>query len=157
MSPRWNGNVALVTERTYNFARGFIAPYYSSQFQFQWKALDVLELGASGGFFLETRPGGSVEEVTYNARPFFSLTPLNDLNFRVYVDNIWVRSTGQLERVVAGFLVSYNFLPKSWIYLALNDVESRRSGTEEMGDPLPRAMHVDGRAGVFKVRYLYYF
>jgi hypothetical protein len=157
MSPRWHGNITLVTERIYNFARGFIAPYYSSQFEFDWKALDILELGASGGFFLETRPAGSLEEVTYNGRPFFSLTPINDLNFRVYVDNIWLRSTGQLERVVTGLLVSYNFLPKSWIYLAINDVESRRSGTDEMGDPLPRAMHVDGRAGVFKVRYLYYF
>jgi hypothetical protein len=98
--------------------------------------------------YVEWKPDGSLEDITYNARPYFSLTPVNDLNFRVYVDNVFVRSTDKLEHVILGFLFSYNFLPKSWIYFALNQVEQR--------DPTSRLMQIVGRAAVLKVKYLYY-
>jgi hypothetical protein len=73
---------------------------------------------------------------------------VNDLNFRVYMDNVFTQSTDKLEHVILGFLFSYNFLPKSWIYLAINQVEQR--------DPITRLMQIEGRAAVLKVKYLYY-
>jgi hypothetical protein len=87
-----------------------------------------------------------VEEVTYNARPFISATPINNLNVRIYVDHVLMRSTGKLEQLIGGLLFSYNFSPKSWVYLAINEVQYR---------PEER-LRVQNRAAVFKLKYLYY-
>jgi hypothetical protein len=99
---------------------------------------------------------GSIEDITYNARPYVSLTPINNLNLRVYVDDVFLRSSDQNERVIVGFLFSYNFLPKSWIYLALNEVQERKDLLDGSGFAVSRQMEVTGRAGVAKVKYLYY-
>jgi hypothetical protein len=156
-SPRWQGGIAGGIEHTYNFARGYVAPYIFANVEFGWKVMDVLEVGSSGGVFREEKPDGSVEEITYNARPYFSLTPINNFNIRLYVDNLLLRSTGNLQSVIAGLLVSYNFLPKSWIYFAINDIRNRADGLDAYGNTVSGPMRIAARAGVLKIRYLYYF
>jgi hypothetical protein len=54
-------------------------------------------------------------------------------------------------------LFSYNFLPKSWVYVALNDVRGRSPGIDLLGLPVERVLKVSDRAAVLKVKYLYYF
>ena len=98
-----------------------------------------------------------VDAITYNARPYFSLTPINNLNFRVYIDNVYSSETDKLERIIAGFLFSWNFLPKSWIYFALNDYRDRSDEYDPQGNLLPNKLHLTDRAAVLKVKYLYYF
>jgi hypothetical protein len=148
ISPRWQLNVYGGYSRTYNFLRDYLGNFFSFGTEADWKALNEFEIGTSYDMYVEWKPDGSLEDIMYNARPYFSLTPVNDLNFRVYVDNVYVQSTDKLEHVILGFLFSYNFLPKSWIYFALNQVEQR--------DQLTRTMEVAGRAAVLKVKYLYY-
>lgn len=148
VSPAWYGNLWGGYSRTYNFSRDWLAFYSWAGFSVGWDAMQTLQVGTSYDMFIEGNPAGNIEDITYNARPFFSLTPFNDLNVRVYTDYVFVRSSDRLENVIAGLLFYYNFLPKSWIYLAVNDVRSR--------DDLAR-MRVTGRAGVLKVKYLYYF
>ena len=99
--------------------------------------------------WVEGNPSGNIEEITYNARPFFSVTPINDFNITVYVDNVFLRSTKQLERIFIGGLFAYQFSPKSWIYLALNEVHDRNN---QMG-----TLDMTERVSVFKLKYLYYF
>ncbi len=99
----------------------------------------------------------SARIITYNARPFFSLTPVNNLNFRVYVDNVFVRSTDRMERIIVGFLFSWNFLPKSWIYFAINEFQDRSDQYDAENNLLPNTMHTTDRAAIFKIKYLYYF
>ncbi len=148
ISPRWELNAYGGYSRTYNFLRDYLGHFFSFGCEADWKVLNQLELGTSYDMYVEWKPDGALEDITYNARPYFSLTPVNNLNFRVYVDNVFVRSTDQLEHVILGFLFSYNFLPKSWIYFALNQVEQR--------EPITRQMEIAGRAAVLKVKYLYY-
>lgn len=148
ISPRWEANVNGMYARTFNFLRNYLGRYFSFESAAEWKVLNELGLGTSYSMYFEWRPDGKLEDITYNARPYFSLTPVNDLNFRVYMDNVYVRSTDKLEHVILGFLFSYNFLPKSWVYLAVNQVEQR--------DQLTRRMQIAGRAAVLKVKYLYY-
>jgi hypothetical protein len=148
ISPRWQANVYGEYSRTYNFLRGYLGHFLSFSAEAGWKALNELELGTAYNMYTEWKPDGSLEDITYNARPYFSLTPVNDLNFRVYMDNVFTQSTDKLEHVILGFLFSYNFLPKSWIYLAINQVEQR--------EPITRLMQIEGRAAVLKVKYLYY-
>jgi len=157
LSQKWNANVWGGYQKTYNFGRDYLASYSWFGFYAEWKALDILEIGTSYDMFIEGDPDGNIEDITYNARPFFSLTPINNLNFRVYVDNVFVRSTDRMERIIGGFLFSWNFLPKSWIYLAVNEFQDRSDQYDANNNLMPNTMHTTDRAGVFKIKYLYYF
>ncbi len=157
ISPKWSGNLWGGYSKTYNFNRDYTAFYSRLGAEVRWQALSILEIGTSYNMWVEGNPEGNVEDITYNARPYFSFTPFNDFNIRLYVDNIFVRSSDKLERVVGGFLFSYNFSPKSWIYFAYNEVQDRSEQYDYNGRLLPAQMHVTNRAGVLKVKYLYYF
>jgi len=157
ISQKWNANVWGGYTRTYNFDREYLSFYSWFGGYIEWKTFDILEIGTSYDMFIEGNPEGNVEEITYNARPFFSLTPINNLNFRIYVDNVFLQSTDRMDRIIAGFLFSWNFLPKSWIYFAINEFKDRSDEYDVNDNLLPNRMHTIDRAGVFKVKYLYYF
>jgi len=157
MSAKWSANLFGGYAKTYNFGRDYLAFYTWAGGSANWHALKVLDVGTSADVFVEGNPNNEIEDVTVNTRPYFSLTPVNDLNIRTYVDNVYVRSSGKLEQLIVGFLFSYQFLPKSWIYFAVNDVRDRSDRYDPAGLRLPRRLHVTDRVGVFKVKYLYYF
>jgi len=156
-SPNWNGNLWGGYSRTYNFSREYVAFYSWGGIDFNWLATSILQVGTSLNTFIEGNPSGSTEDVTLNARPYFSLTPLNDLNLRVYVDNVFLRSSERNEQVLFGLLFSYQFMPKSWIYFALNELHNRGDEFDSNDVPLPHRLHVADRVAVAKVKYLYYF
>jgi len=157
ISPKWYGNVNGGYSKTYNFSREYLARYFSLGSQFGWHALKVLDVGTSFNMFVEGNPDNQIQDITYNARPFISLTPVNDLNLRVYLDNVFVRSSDRMERVLLGALFSYSFLPKSWIYLVVNEMRDRSDQFDPNGILLPNALHVTARESVLKIKYLYYF
>jgi hypothetical protein len=156
-SPKWSGDVWTGYQKTYNFSRDYLAFYSWIGSEFNWNALTLLKIGTSLDVFIEGNPDAEIEDVTYNARPFFSLTPINNLNVRMYLDNVFVRSSDKLEQTIFGFLFSYNFSPKSWIYLAINEFRDRSREYDMLGNPKPKKMHIIDRAAVLKVSYLYYF
>jgi hypothetical protein len=156
VSPSWSANVWGGYSRTYNFARDYLAFYSWAGASASWRPADVLHVGTSYDMFIEGNPDGGTQDITYNARPFISLTPVNDLNVRVYVDNVFVRSTNRMERIIGGFLFAYNFSPKSWLYIALNEVRDRSRSYDAVGNLQSGRMHVTDRAGVVKVKYLYF-
>ncbi len=157
ISSKWNGSVFGGYAKTYNFNRDYVAFYTWLGANFQWNTNDILQLGTSYNMWVEGNPAGGVEDITYDARPFFSITPVNDLNLRLYVDNLYDASSRHLEQLISGFLFSYNFSPKSWLYFAYNELDNRSEQFDSDGKLLPAKMHVAARAGVFKIKYLYYF
>lgn len=157
LSPKWSANAYGGYSRTYNFSRDYLAFYSWHGSSFNWKALNVLDLGTSLNAFIEGNPRNKIEDITWNARPYFSLTPVNDLNVRVYVDNVYLRSTRNVRQVIAGLLFSYNFSPKSWIYLAINELHSREMEYDIEGNLVSDRLRLTDRVGVTKVKYLYYF
>jgi hypothetical protein len=157
ISPKWDGSVWAGFSRTYNFTRDYLAFFFWSESEIEWRAADLLELGTSLGLFVEGNPDNKVEDVTVNARPFISVTPVNGLNVRIYVDNLYLRSSEQMQQVIGGLLFSYNFRPKSWIYLAVNEVRNRSDEYDTFGNLLPNRMHLADRACVLKLKYLFYF
>jgi len=146
---KWNANLYGSYSKTYNFYRNYLGSYGNLGGQLSWNAIDVLQFGSSFNIWMEVKPDGNIEDIIYNARPFFSLTPLNDLNLTVYVDNLFDRSTDRMERIFIGALFAYQFSPKSWIYAALNE-------THDRNNPLS-TLDITGRVAVFKIKYLYYF
>jgi hypothetical protein len=157
ISPTWNANASAGYARTYNFSRDYLAFYSWINGNVDWRPLKLLSLGSATNVFVEGNPDNKIEDITLNTRPYFSLTPINDFNIRIYFDNVFVRSTQHLEQATFGFLLSFNFSPKSWVYLAINDVEDRSNEYDPSGNLLPPRMHVANRAGVLKIKYLYYF
>jgi hypothetical protein len=157
ISPKWNANLNGGFARTYNFSRDYLAFYTWWNVYLDWKATDVVDLGTSYNMWVEGDPQGNIADITYDARPYISVTPINDLNFRIYVDNLFVKSSDRLEHILGGLLFSYNFSPKSWIYFAYNELRDRSDQYDPAGNLLPNKMHVAARAGVLKVKYLYYF
>ncbi len=157
VSPKWSGNIWGSYSKTYNFRRDYLAFYSRIGSSLSWRAADILQLGTSTNIYIEGNPEGKIEDITYNARPYLSITPINDLSIRVYVDNLFVKSKDQIQQFIVGFLFAYNFLPKSWIYLAINEVQDRSERYDTGGMLLPKEMHTTTRVGVLKVKYLYYF
>ena len=157
VTPAWNANVYGGYAKTYNFSRDYLAFYTWEGASVDWHVFNVLTLGTTMNAFVEGNPKNEIQDVTLNGRPYISLTPLNDLNVRIYVDNVFDVASDRMQHVVAGFLFSYSFLPKSWIYLALNEVRDRSDEFDSNGILTPNRMHVTDRVGVFKMKYLYYF
>jgi Domain of unknown function (DUF5916) len=157
ISSKWYADLYGGYSKTYNFSRDYLAFYSWLGADFQWNATDVLQLGTSYNMWVEGNPEGNVEDITYDARPFLSVTPVNDLSMRLYVDNLYSSSSQHLEQLISGFLFSYNFSPKSWIYFAYNELDNRDDQYDSAGNLLPTKMHVAARAGVLKIKYLYYF
>ena len=157
ISPVWNGNLWGGYSKTYNFSRDFLAFYAFTGASIAWDALNVLNLGSDINIYVEGNPEGSVEDITYNMRPYAALTPFNNFSLRIYVDNVYVRSTDKLESIIFGLLFSYNFSPKSWIYFAFNEFRDRSIQFDFQGNSLPVKLHVTDRAAVIKIKYLYYF
>jgi hypothetical protein len=156
-SPDWNGNLWGGYQRTYNFSRDYLGYYGWGGISFGLYATKTLRLGTSANMFVEWNPGHELEDMVFNARPYVSLTPVNDLNVYAYFDNVFVKSTDRVQERILGILVSYNFLPKSWLYLALNELSDRQPEFDSTGVERPNRLHVADRAGVLKIKYLYYF
>jgi hypothetical protein len=157
INPNWNANLYGTIAKTYNFARSYVGIYQNLGLYFSWKPWNIFEVGTSYNMYVEKKPDGSLQDITYNARPYFSFTPVNNMNFRVYVDNLYTTETDHLERVLLGVLFSYNFSPKSWIYFAVNQLNDRSPQYDQNGVQLPQQMHLTAQAGVLKIKYLYYF
>ncbi|MCU0643578.1 MAG: carbohydrate binding family 9 domain-containing protein [bacterium] len=156
-NPKLHANIFGGYSRTYNFSRDYLA-YYSWVGSFlEYQLLNELQVGTSADMFIEGNPSGAIEEITYNARPYFSVTPINNLNIRVYFDNLFIRSSDRSEQTIFGFLFSYNFSPKSWIYFAMNEIRAREKQFDSFDHLLSNRLRIQDRVGVFKVKYLYYF
>jgi hypothetical protein len=147
-SPKWRAKLFGGYSWSYNFSREYLAFYSHLGGNFDWQILDEFQLGTSLNAYIEGNPNNEIEDITYNARPFLSWTPVNDLNIRLYVDNVFLRSSGKIEQVIAGFLIAYNYSPKSWLYFAVNEIRERNDFS---------VMQISDRVAVLKASYLYYF
>ncbi len=156
ISQNWSANFWSGYSNTFNFRRNYLASYSWFGIQFNARPFGFLNLGASSEIFIEGNPENKIEDITLTSRPFISLTPFNNLNIRLYVDNLYLKSSDKLQRLLIGFLFSWNFSPKSWIYLAVNELKSRVNEFDNNNILNSKLITVD-RIGVFKVKYLYYF
>ncbi len=157
INPSWWVSTWGGWSNTYNFNRNYTASYAWIGNDVGWHMLRTLDIGASSSVFFEGRPDGGMEDVIFNTRPFISFTPVNDLNLRFYCDNLWMRSAEGVQQFIAGFLFSWNFSPKSWLYFAINELRDRHDRTDATGSLLPAALRITERVAVLKVKYLYYF
>ena len=154
-SPNWSLSFDAGYSKTYNFTRDYLAYYSWIGGDWKWNTFNFLEVGTSYDIFIEGAPDNRIEETTYNTRPYFSFTPVNDLNLRMYVDNVFLQSSKKFENLIFGFLFSYNYSPKSWIYFAVNEMSQREASYDIYGMQVSNKMQILDRAAVIKLSYLY--
>jgi hypothetical protein len=102
-----------------------------------------LELNLRG--WLEFDPSSKLEEYTLSVLPRFQYAVNKDLLVNIYGQYAKLILSKETESKKVNLLVSYNFKPKSWIYLVISK------------NFAPNSPHGKPLQGVFKIRYLFYF
>ena len=104
----------------------------------------------SGDFWIQYDMDGDVNNIVVAMRPWIQIALNKNVLLKMYGE---ANSTGAAFRDQhvfsrrAAFLLSYNFAPKSWIYIGFNDFEERSS---DEFTPIERR-------GIAKIKYLLYF
>ena len=149
---KYNVNFGGMYDYSYNYSRGFLAANYSDWVGCTYYLAGKVALMLAGNNWWEANPDGRIIAVTSRLSPKIDYRINSRISFNVY-DEV-VLSTPELRfgetkpatnRV--GFLFSWNFLPKSWLFVAFNELRL------DQGEGLKLL----SRVGAVKLRYLVYF
>jgi hypothetical protein len=107
----------------------------------------------SSNFWIEWDTLGSMLAMTPRARPNINVRFNARMNLQVFSELVMAThgsdiSGTELLSNRLGMLFSWNFLPKSWLYIALNDYRTQ----DEQGSLQP-----EYEIGAIKAKYLLYF
>jgi Domain of unknown function (DUF5916) len=125
----------------YNYRRGYFAPYSNLYSSLDWRVIPSLKFGLQVNGAVEWDTARQIT-VDWILHPTINYALTKDLQLRFYSE---LDFDSKIH--YANLLLSWNFKPKSWIYLAFN--ESHNAAVS--GFPLIE------RIGVIKIRYLFLF
>jgi len=123
----------------FNYRRGYFAPMGLNNFSFQWKVNPSLSISIGLENSLEWEPDGKMGKTSWVARPTLQYALTKDIQLRMYAE-----PNTDIHIHKFNFLFSWNFRPKSWIYLAFNETRDNSKGKMELLD----------RIIVLKIRFL---
>ncbi|NOR17198.1 hypothetical protein GQ543_05755 [candidate division WOR-3 bacterium] len=138
---------------TYNYLRGFLAYQGSNRFSYSYSIIPQLSIGLASYLWVEWDTRNTIVAMWPMFRPRIDIKFNADISLTVF-NEIVTQMPGtdfnetELLSNRFGLLFSWNFLPKSWLYVALNDY--REKG--ELGSLDPQY-----RIGAIKAKYLIYF
>jgi hypothetical protein len=137
----------------YNYMRGFPAYQGTNRFSYSYSIIPELSLGLSIYYWIEWNPDNEIIYTWPMFRPRVDIRFNADMSLSIF-DEIVTQTPGtdfgelELQWNRVGVLYSWNFMPKSWLYLALNDHRVQdATGTLQ---PLYQG-------GAIKAKYLFYF
>lgn len=144
-----NANVSY--SYAYNYARGFVAPNASASIGATYYPFGRVALMLGLADLWEFDPNGRVLSVSTMAQPKIDFRINSRVSFNVYDEMVLATPEtrfGETDFIGnrVGFLFSWNFLPKSWLYVALNDFRFDTGSGLQLVD----------RVGAVKLRYLIY-
>ena len=142
----------------YNYYRSEIynQPWIADQLWiWHWMSfvpISQLSLITYGDFIMEWAPNGELHAITPIWTPRIEYRINADMDIALYSEFVFLTEDGDLSTAEVysnriGFLFSWNFMPKSWLYVAFNDL--RRDEGE--------GLELTERIGALKVKYLIYF
>jgi hypothetical protein len=142
----------------FNYRQGFLANNFSDWFNFTYYYATRVALMINGNNYCEYDPDGKLIWLTTILRPKIDFRINAKLSFNVYDELVFVTPEsrfGETELATnrIGFLFSWNFKPKSWLFIAFNDY----SGDETLFKNDGNKLNLINRVGAIKVRYLFYF
>jgi hypothetical protein len=143
---------------SYNYRQGFLANTFSDWFTYTYYYATRVALMFNINNWWECDPSGKFIWVTSILRPKIDIRISARLSFNVYDELVFVTPEtrfGKTELATnrIGFLFSWNFKPKSWLFIALNNY----SGDETLFGEDGNDLNLINRVGAIKIRYLIYF
>jgi hypothetical protein len=137
----------------FNYARGFPAYTGSSSFTYNYSIIEQLSAGLNTNLWIEWDTSGTVLSMYQRVRPNVLFRFNADARVSLFSELVMLTPGTEYGKTELysnriGALFSWNFRPKSWIYLALNDYYAQ----EELG----KVEHQYQIAAV-KMKYLLYF
>jgi hypothetical protein len=138
---------------TYNYFRNFLAYQGSNWFFFGYSIIPQMSIVLNGNLWIEWNPDNEIIAIWPMVRPRLDIRFTADMSltvFNEFVMSIPETDFGESELLSNrfGFLFSWNFLPKSWFYVALNDYREQ---------DLTGSLQPTYRIGAIKAKYLLYF
>lgn len=137
----------------WNYSRNFLGYQGENRLSYTYSVIPQVRLGLASYLWIEWNPDNQVEAIWPIFRPSIDIAFNANMNLRIF-DEIVTQTPGtdfgELEYLWnrIGVLFSWNFMPKSWIYVALNDHRVQ----DEFGDLQPLY-----QIGAVKAKYLIYF
>ncbi len=140
-------------EYNYNYQRGFLADNFSTWFRIGYSIIDNVSLSMNGNEWIEWDTTGTLIAITSMAMPRIDIRFSANIMLAVFDQLVfdtpgteWGETNLVSNRL--GALFSWNFKPKSWVYVAINDYNVENvNGQMELYD----------RVAAVKAKYLVYF
>lgn len=138
---------------TYNYWRRFLAYRSSGWLAYNFALEQHVSIGMSSNFWIEWDTLRSVLAMTPRLRPNINLRINSRANVQVFSEIVMATSGSDISDTEIlsnrfGMLFSWNFRPKSWLYVAFND--SRAQDGQGGFEP-------QYQIGAVKAKYLLYF
>ncbi len=138
---------------TYNYWRGFLAYRGFNSLFYNYSLIQQINPGINANLWIEWDTLNTIIAITPRIRPNILFQFSADIKIEVFsefVMEIPCTDFGETELYSNrfGVLFSWRFLPKSWLYIALNDYHEQ----DEQGSLQPQY-----RIGAIKAKYLIYF
>ncbi len=140
-------------EFDYNYVRGYPAYHGSNWFTYNYSIIAPLSVGLSANIWTEWDTLNNLIGITEVVRPNVFLRPQANLFISLFNECVMMtpgKDLGKTDLLAnrIGLLLSWNFQPKSWLYIALNDYRTQ----DQQGQLQPQY-----QIGAIKVKYLLYF
>ncbi len=138
----------------YNYSRQFLAYQGGGWFRVGYGLIPEISLSLSGNTWVEWDTSNTIAAITTRASPRIDCRVNADVlislfnEFVVETPGSDIAETDWLANRI-GLLVAWNFSPKSWLYLALNDYRARNDRTGNL--------ELENEIAAVKVKYLVYF
>ncbi|MBI4722403.1 MAG: hypothetical protein HY769_05310, partial [Candidatus Stahlbacteria bacterium] len=129
------------TSYGYNYRRSYFAPTSQNSFSVEWRVSPPLSISVDVSNIIEWKPSQELEAVAWVFRPILQYAITKDMHLRVYTEPNTDTHIHQFN-----LLFSYNFRPKSWFYIALNETKDNSKGEDNLSS----------RIAVVKLRYLFF-
>jgi hypothetical protein len=137
---------------SWNYRRWYLAHQLTNWFFFGYSIIPAMSIVLSGNLWIEWDTTNTIVAMTPRIRPRLDIRFSADKSLTIFND-ILLETPGtdigdtKFINNRFGFLFSWNFRPKSWLYLALNDFRQREN---EILEPVYTI-------AALKVKYLVYF
>ncbi|GAI76958.1 unnamed protein product, partial [marine sediment metagenome] len=137
---------------TYNYLRNWLAYQSYNYFWCEYDIISRVSLSLYNRLWWEFNPNNELYAVTPTMIPRIEFQATKDINLSIYSQLIfsWLNEENNKLNIQSnriGLLFSWNFRPKSWIYIAFNDFREDVNGQFQLTEQL----------SALKIKYLLYF
>lgn len=142
---------------SFNYARNYLAYQGSNWLTVSYSIVSPLSTTLTSMLWIEWNPDKKIEAMTPIFRPRMDYRITAKMTLSVFNEMVGTTPESNFDKTRLysdrfGLLYSWNFSPKSWLYLALNDYNSLDDISNPGGEMTQRYA-----IGAIKARYLLYF